>query len=67
MDTILSASYADKRVDAVMCNNDALALGGTCFLEKMLDMEQRNSHIRLLQEWIVILPTSMRLLLGKLV
>lgn len=27
MDTILSASYADKRVDAVMCNNDALALG----------------------------------------
>lgn len=27
MDTILSANYADKRLDAVLCNNDALALG----------------------------------------
>lgn len=33
MDTILSANYADKRVDAVLCNNDALALGVLASLE----------------------------------
>ena len=27
MDTILSTYYADKTIDAVMCNNDAIALG----------------------------------------
>lgn len=27
MDTILSANYGDKHVDAVLCNNDALAVG----------------------------------------